>query len=87
MRIKLQYKGDFFNFLTEYYYQPTIDFKDLLINGSAKLSVSSKGGFSITIEDVLNYSNTSAIKMIHNITIGLSYEINKEGFYLTKKRI
>jgi hypothetical protein len=86
-RIKYQYKGNLINFLTEYYYQPTTDFKDLLVNGSIKVSFINKNGFSVTIEDVLNYSNMSTIKVIHNITIGLSYEINKSDFYIVKKRI
>ena len=85
LRLKYQYKGEILNFLTEYYYQPTINLKDVLANGSIKLSFKVKNGFLFIVEDVLNYSNMSNIKTIHNITLGVSYDFSKSGFYLIRK--
>ena len=73
VRAKILYEFNTLNFSTEYYYQPSMLNSNIIINGTTKITFKFYKYLNLTIQDVVNFSSTSAVPMIHNLTLGLSY--------------
>jgi hypothetical protein len=78
IRFKLNYEKNRFGFYTEYYYQPSMVINNVIITGNTKITLKTSKHLSFMIQDVINYVSTSKVIMIHNLTIGLGYLLNKE---------
>jgi len=78
IRIKFSYEKNIFGFYTEYYYQPSMVTNNVIITGNTKVTLKSSKHLSFMIQDVINYASASKVLMIHNLTIGLGYLLNKE---------
>lgn len=77
-RSKIRVEGKKMALISEYYFQPNIkDFNDLIIYGTTKINLFYNKQMSFVIQDVVNYRNTSDIKVIHNLTLGIGYKFNK----------
>ena len=84
-RIKVVYDKGIVNFNTEYYFQPSILKSNTIIIGTSKVTMKANNYINFTIQDVVNYSSTSSIKLIHNLTLGLTYsskikKVKKRGY-------
>jgi hypothetical protein len=77
VRFKFNYTKNRFGFYCEYYYQPSMVTNNVVITGNTKVTLKSSKHLSFMIQDVINYSSTSKVVMIHNLTIGLGYLFNK----------
>lgn len=76
-RIKLSKENKKIGLSSEYFFQPNFSsFKDYTLYGTTKLNFKIKETFSFNITDVYNYFNMSSIPIIHNITVGLSFNYN-----------
>ena len=76
VRFKFKYEHNLFSIIAEYYYQPNmIELEDVVIYGSTKINLFKKNKLSFSIVDNINYKNTSNIKLIHSIGIGISYNL------------
>lgn len=78
VRVKFNYQKNIFGFYTEYYYQPSMVTNNIIITGNTKVTLKSSKHLSFMIQDVINYASTSKVVMIHNLTVGLGYLLNKE---------
>ena len=78
VRVKFNYQKKIFGFYTEYYYQPSMVTNNIIITGNTKVTLKSSKHLSFMIQDVINYASTSKVVMIHNLTVGLGYLLNKE---------
>jgi hypothetical protein len=77
-RFKLKYSNSIISFLTEIYFQPNIkSYYDKIIYGSTKLIIKPKAKLNIAFQDAINYRSLSSVKLIHNLTVGLSYQFEK----------
>lgn len=77
-RVKVKYLNKNIQFLTEIYFQPNIkSYYDKIIYGSTKLTFKPKSKLNITFQDAINYRSLSSVKLIHNLTVGLSYQFDK----------
>ena len=77
VRFRYNYEKNRFGFYCEYYYQPSMVSNDVIVTGNTKIILKSSKHLSFMIQDVINYSSTSKVVMIHNLTIGLGYLLNK----------
>ena len=57
---------------------------NIIINGTTKITFKFYKYLNLTIQDVVNFSSTSAVPMIHNLTLGLSYSF-KNSKKIAKK--
>ncbi len=74
IRGKLKYEKNKLLISTEYYYQPSVkSFDDYIIYGTSKISLKSNKHVNFIIQDVFNFSSKSAVRLIHNITLGIGY--------------
>jgi len=78
IRVKAIYEKGIFSFNTDYYFQPSMLKINNIITGTTKLVVKAHKYVNFTVQDVVNYSSSSNVKMIHNLTIGLSYTFKNE---------
>jgi hypothetical protein len=73
-RIKISRETKKIGFSSEYYYQPNVrNRNDFTLYGTTKLSFKIKESLALSISDVYNYFNTSTTPVIHNFTVGISY--------------
>lgn len=77
VRFRFNYDKNKFGFFCEYYYQPSMLVSNTIITGNTKLLLKSNKNLSFMIQDVINYSSTSKVVMIHNLTIGIGYLLKK----------
>ena len=84
IRFKIVYEQDKISFSTEYYYQPSMINSNIIINGTTSLSIKVHKYMSLTIQDVINYSSTSSVPMIHNLTLGINHKFKNSKNYLVK---
>jgi hypothetical protein len=78
IRIKCKYDKKTFALNFEYYYQPNvIDFADNIIYGNMKLVLLNQKRINFTISHNLNYRSLSTIKLIHNLSLGISTTFKK----------
>jgi hypothetical protein len=78
LRGKLKFERKNISFSSEYFYQPNfIDFKDVIIYGNSKISLFTNKSINIIIQDVVNWRSTSDVKLIHNLSLGIGYKMNK----------
>ena len=82
-RVKIVFERGILNFNTEYYFQPSILKSNTIITGTSKITMKANKYVNFTIQDVINYSSTSSVKLIHNLTLGISYTLKSTK---TKKR-
>lgn len=76
IRLKLTQKINKFSLSSEYYYQPYImDIRNTTLYGTTSISYKFKY-ISISLVDVLNIFTVSNIKIIHSLSLGLSYQLN-----------
>jgi hypothetical protein len=76
IRLKLTQKINKFSLSSEYYYQPYImDIRNTTLYGTTSISYKLKY-ISISLVDVLNIFTVSNIKIIHSLSLGLSYQSN-----------
>jgi hypothetical protein len=76
-RVKVEKKN--WSLSSEYFIQPNVqDFKDCIIYGSSKLSLFTNKSVNFVIQDVINWRNTSDVKLIHNLTIGIGWKFSKK---------
>jgi hypothetical protein len=76
-KIKLEKKN--ISFSSEYFFQPNFsNFRDVIIYGTSKISLSTGKSVSFIIQDVVNFRSTSDVKAIHNLSIGVGYKFNKK---------
>lgn len=79
IRIKFIIEKDNFELISEYYYQPDIlNFNNMIIYGTTKINFLPKNKINFTISDILNYRSQSNVKLIHNLTIGVGYKLQKK---------
>jgi hypothetical protein len=77
VRVKLSQNINRFSWSSEYYFQPYIkNINNNTLYGTTSISYKLKN-VSISIVDVLNYNSVSHIKVIHSLSLGLTYQINK----------
>lgn len=77
-KIKIEKKN--FSFSSEYFFQPNlINYEDLIIYGTSRISLFTGKSVSFIIQDVINYRSTSDIKTIHNLSLGIGYKFNKKN--------
>ena len=76
LRCKLKYEYKLFSLITEYYYQPSMfNLKDIIIYGTTKLIFLQNSKISFTITDIVNYRSINTIKLMHSISLGISYNL------------
>lgn len=79
IRAKIKIEKKIFGFSTEYYYQPNINnFSDCIVFGTTKLTLFPTKPFNFIIQDQMNFRSTSDVKMINNLTFGISYKVTKK---------
>lgn len=79
IRAKIKIEKKYIGLSTEYFYQPNIkDFSDNIIYGTTKLVLLPGKPLNFVIQDQLNFRSTSEVKMINNLTFGVSYKIIKK---------
>ena len=75
-RIKIEKKK--FEITTEYYYQPNIrDINDFILYGATKITLFPNKTFNFVIQDQMNFISIDNVKMINNLTFGVSYKFVK----------
>lgn len=80
LRFKIKIEKSLFGFSSEYYFQPSIIlFEDQIIYGTTKITLFPKKQLNFIIQDVVNYRSNSDVKLIHNLTFGVSYKFNKKN--------
>ena len=80
IRAKIKIEKKLFGITTEYYYQPSIkDFKDCIVYGVTKITILPNRPVSFIIQDQMNYRSISDVKMINNMTFGVSYKFVKKN--------
>lgn len=78
-RIKLSRENKKIGFSSEYFFQPNIrDISDYTLYGTTKLAFKIRENLSFSIADVYNYFNTSSTPVIHNFTVGISYNYSSK---------
>lgn len=76
IRCKLKYEHNLFSLITEYYYQPNmLNLNDVIIYGSTKIIFLKKNKISFTVSDIINYRSINSVKLIHSISLGVSYNL------------
>ncbi len=76
-RVKIEKK--FWSLNSEYFFQPNVqNFGDCIIYGSSKLSLFTNKSVNFIVQDVVNWRNTSDVKLIHNLTIGIGWKFSKK---------
>lgn len=76
-KIKLEKKNVCFS--SEYFFQPNMfNFKDVIIYGTSKISLSTGKSVSFVIQDVVNYRSSSSVETVHNLSLGIGYKFNKK---------
>lgn len=79
-RVKISHENKKIAFSSEYFYQPNIrSMNDYTLYGTTKLSFKIRESLAFSVSDVYNYFNTSETPVIHNFTVGFSYN------YVTKE--
>ena len=79
LRIKVKIEKSLLGFSSEYYFQPSIIlFEDQIVYGTTKIILFPKKQLNFIIQDVVNYRSNSDVKLIHNLTFGVSYKFNKK---------
>jgi hypothetical protein len=79
LRTKIKLENKIFSFSSEYFFQPNfINFKDVIIYGNSKLNLFTGKSVSFIIQDVVNFRNTSDVRIIHNLSLGVGYKFNKK---------
>ena len=79
LRTKLKLEKKNISFYSEYFFQPNVsNLDDIIIYGNSKISLFTNKSVNLIIQDVLNYRSKSEVKMIHNISIGVGYKLNKK---------
>lgn len=78
IRLKLKYDSTKFGIFSEYYIQPNVkNFEDNIVYGVIKFSIFNHKKINYTITDNINYRSMSNVKLIHNITLGINFNLNK----------
>ena len=79
IRAKIKIEKKLLGFSTEYFYQPNIkDFSDCIVYGTTKLILLPNKPLNFIIQDQMNFRSTSEVKMLNNLTFGVSYKITKK---------
>ena len=79
IRAKIKIDKKLFSLSTEYYYQPNIeDAKDYIVYGTTKLTLLTGKPVNFIIQDQMNFRSISDVKMINNLTFGVSYKFIKK---------
>jgi hypothetical protein len=79
IRAKIKIDKKLFSLSTEYYYQPNIeDAKDYIVYGTTKLTLLTGKPINFIIQDQMNFRSISDVKMINNLTFGVSYKFTKK---------
>jgi hypothetical protein len=79
IRAKIKIEKKKFEITTEYYYQPNIkDINDCIIYGTTKLILFPGKPLNFIIQDQMNFRSISTVRMMNNLTFGISYKFTKK---------
>lgn len=77
-RTRGKYDGDKVGFSGEIYYQPSFSsIGNYIVYGNAKLVFFPKNKVNFVVQDAINYISTSNVRMLHSLTVGIGFSINK----------
>lgn len=78
LRVKCKYDTKKIALSCELYYQPNmLIVKDFIIYGVTKLYLLPNEKINFTISDNINYRSFSNVKMVHTLTLGISFSFSK----------
>jgi len=79
LRGKIKLTRQNFEIVSEYFYQPSIQyFNEYIIIGTSKFVIMPKRKLNFIIQDVVNYNSTTEVKLLHTISLGIQYKLNKK---------
>jgi hypothetical protein len=79
LRGKVKLTKNDFEIVSEYFYQPNIQyFDEYIIIGTTKLVIMPKNKLNFVVQDVVNYNSTTEVKLLHTISLGIQYKFNKK---------
>ena len=79
LRGKVKLTRNDFEIISEYFYQPDIQyFDEYIIIGTTKLVIMPKNKLNFIVQDVVNYNSTTEVKLLHTISLGIQYKFNKK---------
>ena len=79
LRGKVKLTRNDFEIVSEYFYQPNIQyFNEYIIIGTTKLVIMPKNKLNFIIQDVVNYNSTTEVKLLHTISLGIQYKFTKK---------
>jgi hypothetical protein len=79
LRGKVKLTKNNFEIVSEYFYQPNIQyFDEYIIIGTTKLVILPKNKLNFIVQDVVNYNSTTEVKLLHTISLGIQYKFNKK---------
>jgi hypothetical protein len=79
LRGKVKLTRNDFEIVSEYFYQPNIQyFDEYIIIGTTKLVIMPKNKLNFIVQDVVNYNSTTEVKLLHTISLGIQYKFNKK---------
>lgn len=79
LRGKIKLTRQNFEIVSEYFYQPNIQyFNEYIIIGTSKFVIMPKRKLNFIIQDVVNYNSTTEVKLLHTISLGIQYKLNKK---------
>jgi hypothetical protein len=79
LRGKVKLTKNNFEIVSEYFYQPNIQyFDEYIIIGTTKLVIMPKNKLNFVVQDVVNYNSTTEVKLLHTISLGIQYKFNKK---------
>lgn len=79
LRGKVKLTKQNFEIVSEYFYQPNIQyFDEYIIIGTTKLVIMPKNKLNFIVQDVVNYNSITEVKLLHTISLGIQYKFNKK---------
>ena len=79
LRGKVKLTRQNFEIVSEYFYQPNIQyFNEYIIIGTSKFIIMPKRKLNFIIQDVVNYNSTTEVKLLHTISLGIQYKLNRK---------
>lgn len=79
LRGKVKFTSDNFEVFSEYFYQPNMNnFDDYMIIGTSKFVIMPKNKLNFVIQDIINYNSITEVKLLHTISLGIQYKLNKK---------
>lgn len=54
------------------------NFDDYMIIGTSKFVIMPKNKLNFVIQDIINYNSITEVKLLHTISLGIQYKLNKK---------